>query len=168
MNNVTETIEIRKIRIEDNLAIESIIKNVLTELKHNSKGTAYYDKDTNAMFEAYQNKKSVYYVVLLNKVIIGGCGIQPLKNGAKNICELQKMYILPIARGKKIGKLLILQSLDFAIKKGFKKCYLETFPDMLNAIKLYQQNGFKKINNPLGDTYHYACNTWMLKNLTTY
>jgi len=158
-------LEIRKIIKEDNLAISKIIKSVLTELNYNIKGTAYYDKETNSMFEAYQDKNSIYYVAILNNIVVGGCGINSLKNSSYNICELQKMYLLPQARGLKIGKKLIDLCIGFATKKGYKKCYLETFPDMHNAINLYKKNGFYKINNSLGSTCHYSCDVWMIKDL---
>ena len=159
-------ITIREIIKTDNPQISGIIKSVLTELAYNIKGTAFYDAETDNMFEAYTSKKSVYYVALLNNEIVGGCGINPLQNGDASICELQKMYILPKARGKKIGKQLIDKCLEFATKAAYKKCYLETFPRMTAAINLYKKNGFKKIDKSLGNTCHYSCNVWMLKDLT--
>ncbi len=166
INDHTDKIEIRKILPKDNKVISQIIKSVLTELNYNITGTAYYDKETDAMYEAYQGKNAIYYVAILNDEIIGGCGISQLKNGNNNICELQKMYLLPKSRGKKIGKLLVAKSIDFAIKAGYKQCYLETFPGMYAAISLYRKNGFKQIDKSIGNTCHYACNVWMLKELS--
>ncbi len=162
---MTNKIEIREIQAQDNKAIAQIIKTVLTEFNDNLEGTAFYDKETNAMFDAYAEDNAVYYIALLQNEIIAGCGIKPLKDGDSAICELQKMYMKPKARGLKIGKALILKSLKFAIKKGYKSCYLETFPNMEAAIQLYIKNGFVKLPNPLGNTNHHACSVWMLKNL---
>lgn len=166
INDNEDNVEIRKILPDDNKVISHIIKSVLTELNYNIKGTAFYDKETDAMYEAYQTSKSIYYVALLNKEVIGGCGINQLKKGTHTICELQKMYLLPKSRGKKIGMLLVSKSIAFAVKNGYKKCYLETFPNMQTAINLYQKNGFKRIDKSLGDTSHFSCDTWMLKDLT--
>jgi len=162
---MNEKVEIREIKKSDNQKVSFIIKSVLTELKSNKKGTAYYDVETNAMFEAYQAVNSNYYVALLNGELIAGCGINPLKDSDPTICELQKMYMLPQARGRKIGKLLLFKCLDFAKKVNYKKCYLETFPNMKAAISLYQKNGFKPIDKSLGNTCHYSCDVWMLKEL---
>lgn len=162
MNN---NIELREIQKKDNDSIAKIIKSTLEELNVAVEGTAYTDSETNAMFEAYTHEKSIYYVVLLNHEIVAGCGINILKNGDSDVCELQKMYMLPKARGLKIGKQLILKCLDFARNAGYKQCYLETFPDMKAAINLYKKNGFQFIDNALGNTCHYSCNVWMLKNL---
>lgn len=162
---MADKVEIRIIEKEDNTAVSKIIRSTLEEFDAAIEGTAYTDKETGAMFEAYQNKNSVYYVALLNDEIIAGCGIGKLQGGDENICELQKMYMIPKARGKKIGKALILKCIDFAQKAGYQQCYLETFPNMTAAISLYEKNGFIKINHSLGNTSHYSCNVWMLKDL---
>ena len=44
--------------------------------------------------------RTVYYVVTKEKKILGGGGIAPLKDGDPSVCELQKMYFSPKARGK--------------------------------------------------------------------
>lgn len=161
-----DTLIIRKVEKGDNKRISEIIKSVLVEFKANMEGTAYMDKETDAMFEAYQEPRSVYFIALLNDQILGGAGIKQLNGEGKEICELQKMYILPQARNLGVGKSLILKCLDFAFKNDFKKCYLETFPQMQNAIRLYDKNGFLKIDHALGNTSHYSCNVWMLKELS--
>ncbi len=162
---MNDTIVIRPIHKEDNPFIAKIIRSSLEEFDAAIEGTAYTDKETSAMFETYRSGNSIYYVASLNGEIVAGCGINQLKDGNKNICELQKMYMLPKARGKQIGKQLILKCLDFAKKSGYEACYLETFPNMIAAIKLYKQNGFKKIDQALGNTCHYSCDVWMLKKL---
>ncbi len=161
---MNENIEFREIIKSDNKSISKIIKSVLTELNANKKGTAFYDKETDAMYEAYQTEKSVYYIALINNEIVGGCGIHQLKGAENTICELQKMYILSEARGLKIGETLLKKCLVFATKY-FEKCYLETFPQMKSAINLYKKNDFKLITKSLGNTSHTACNVWFLKNL---
>ncbi len=160
-NNIT----IRPIKKSDNKNISQIIKSTLEEFDAAIEGTAYTDKETDNMFSAYADDKSIYFVALLNDKVIAGCGINPLKGGDSNICEIQKMYMLPKARGKKIGLKLVLKCLDFAKSVKYKQCYLETFPNMTAAINLYKKNGFYPIDKALGNTSHYSCNVWMLKDL---
>ncbi len=157
-----QSLKIRKIIPTDNPYLSNIIKSVLKELQCNLKGTAYYDKETDAMYEAYQKDRTAYFVAELNGEIVGGCGIGTLE---KNICELQKMYISPKGRGKKIGYSLLKKSIDFATYNNYDSIYLETFPQMKAAIKLYRKNGFFAISKTMGNTCHYACNVWMLKHL---
>ena len=88
-----------------------------------------------------------------------------LQNSTENICELQKMYFAPEARGKGLGSKMMKICLDKAKEFGYEKCYLETLPYMEGARKLYTKVGFKSLDKPLGDTGHYSCNMWMLKKL---
>lgn len=158
-------IKIREIKQEDNPQIAKVIRKVLIELGVPKVGTAYEDKTLDCMYETYNKPKSAYFVVDFNGKIIGGAGISKLDNYKGNICELQKMYYLPEARGKGLGDIMMKVCLDKAKLFGFKKCYLETLPYMTDAQKLYKKNGFDYIENPLGDTGHYSCDVWMLKEL---
>ncbi|MGB5244279.1 MAG: GNAT family N-acetyltransferase [Lutimonas sp.] len=156
---------IRRILPADNAEVSRIIKSVLVEHDAAKEGTAYMDKETDAMFEAYQEQHQAYFVAILDDKIVGGAGIKHLSGSDEHICELQKMYILPEARNKKVGKELILKCLDYAKKSNYDQCYLETFPHMQSAINLYVKNGFTQIDQALGNTSHYACNVWMIKTL---
>ncbi len=157
--------EIRKVIKSDNPQLAKVIRGVLNEMKVPVKGTAFADKELDNMHEAYSFPRSVYFVVESESQILGGAGVMPLNKGPKNICELQKMYLHPMARGKGIGSDLLKLCLSFAKINKFSLCYLETMPYMKNAQKLYKKNGFIYINAPMGDTGHYSCPIWMTKEL---
>tara|TARA_B100000214_G_scaffold47039_1_gene29577 strand:- start:680 stop:1159 length:480 start_codon:yes stop_codon:yes gene_type:complete len=156
---------IRPINESDNKHISVILREVLIEMDIPRIGSAYEDPEINNMYESYQSNRSIYFVVEENNKILGGAGINQLKNGDVNICELQKMYFHKSIRGRGIGDKMIELCLNFAVESNYKKCYIETMPNMVDAQKLYIKKGFKYINNPLGNTGHTACPIWMLKNL---
>ena len=156
---------IRPINESDNKRISVILREVLIEMDIPRIGSAYEDPEINNMYESYQSNRSIYFVVEENNKILGGAGINQLKNGDVNICELQKMYFHKSIRGRGIGDKMIELCLNFAVVSNYKKCYIETMPNMVDAQKLYIKKGFKYINNPLGNTGHTACPIWMLKNL---
>ena len=156
---------IRPINESDNKHIAVILRQVLIEMDIPRKGSAFEDPEIDKMYESYQSNRSIYFVVEENNNILGGAGINPLKDGDSDICELQKMYFHESIRGKGIGNKIIELCLNFAVESNFKKCYIETMPNMVNAQKLYLRKGFNYINNPLGNTGHTACPIWMLKNL---
>lgn len=160
-----DTIVIRKIEPIDNSKTASAIRSVLIEMGVPKVGTAYEDESLDCMYETYDKPKKVYYVVTDGENILGGAGIAPLDNYKGNICELQKMYFMPQARGKGIGFKMMAKCLAFAKNNGFEKCYLETMPYMDDARKLYRKVGFRAIEAPMGDTGHYSCTVWMLKDL---
>ena len=160
-----DTIVIREIEAKDNPKIAKAIRNVLVEMGVPKVGTAYEDEALDCMTETYNQPKKAYFVVASGYTIIGGAGISPLDNYEGNICELQKMYFMSEARGKGLGTEMMNKCLDFAKQAGFAQCYLETLPYMDDARKLYKKVGFKSIDKPLGNTGHYSCTVWMLKDL---
>jgi putative acetyltransferase len=161
----SEDFIIREIKPSDNLDISKVIRSVILEMGAPKTGTAYEDKATDLMFETYQKEKVAYFVLEHKNKVIGGAGIAKLDNCEANICELQKMYFLPIARGKGLGTSLISKCLEKAKEFGFESCYLETMPYMEAARKLYAKNGFLSLEQPMGNTGHYSCNVWMLRKI---
>ncbi len=94
---------IRQICKKDNLSLSEVIRKVLIEIGVPKRGTAFSDLEVDFMFEAYNKKRSIYYVVENDGKIYGGAGISHLNEADYNICELQKMYFLPSIRGKGLG-----------------------------------------------------------------
>lgn len=156
---------IREIQSKDNVKIAKAIREVLIEFGVPKVGTAYADTILDTLFEAYNVKKAIYFIIEKEGKIYGGAGIKQLANFEGNVCELQKMYFKPEARGIGLGSFMMQICLEKAKEFGFKQCYLETLPYMEGARKLYRKSGFKDLNAPMGDTGHYSCNLWMLKNL---
>lgn len=156
---------IRKIQPQDNTAVANCIRTAITEFDVPTTGTAYEDPETDAMYEAYQGEREIYYVIEEDGEVVGGAGIKKLHNNEHNVCELQKMYFLAKTRGKGYGKLLFGKCLEAAKTLGYDQCYIETTPQFKAAIHIYESFGFKHLEKPLGSTGHYSCNIWMLKTL---
>ncbi|RKR13399.1 putative acetyltransferase [Maribacter vaceletii] len=156
---------IREIKEKDNVEVAKVIRKVLIEMGVPKVGTAYADKALNSMFENYSVPKATYFVIELSGSIIGCAGIAQLENHEGNVCELQKMYFLKEARGKGLGAKMIAVCLTKAKEYGFDKCYLETMPYMKAAQKLYVKNGFTYLEDKMGNTGHYSCPVWMIKEL---
>lgn len=153
---------IREIQSKDNGSVELIIRNCLIEFNGNREGTAWEDPDLCRFSEIYNTDDRKYWVAESDK-IVGGIGIAPLA-GADGVCELQKMYCIPEVRSTGVSHKLIEVALSHA-KKYFDRCYLETFGNMIAAQKFYEKYGFTRIDKPLGNTGHYACDVLYIKNL---
>ncbi|TGV01683.1 GNAT family N-acetyltransferase [Flavivirga rizhaonensis] len=160
-----DTIVIREIKLEDNQQIEQVIRGCFHEFKIPLEGTAYTDEETPRMFESYQNSNDVYYVIDNNGEVLGGGGIKPLKDFEADVCEIQKMYFSPKVRGKGYGKLMFEKCLQSAKELGYKQCYIESAPQLKAAIHIYESYGFKHLKSGLGNTGHYSCGVWMIKDL---
>ena len=158
-------IKLRTIQKEDNVQLAQIIRDTLTEFKANKPGTVYYDETTDQLFELFQKPGSIYYVALMDDEIVGGGGIYPSDGLPNGTCELVKMYLLPEARGIGLGKKIIEECLAFAKENGYTQVYIESMPELENALKVYEKFGFKYISAPLGNTGHHGCEKWMLLSL---
>jgi putative acetyltransferase len=75
------------------------------------------------------------------------------------------MYLLPEARGIGLGKFLIEKALQFARGSSYRQVYIETLPELRQAMSVYEKFGFKYLDAPLGNTGHFGCDIWMLKEL---
>lgn len=159
------TIAIRLIEPADNPAIAAIIRNSLTEFGVDRPGTAYYDAATDDMYGNLQLPGSRYHVGLLDGQIAGGGGIYPSAGLPAGVCELVKMYLAPIARGRGLGKQLIEACLDFARQAGYTQVYIETMPELEKAVSIYERFGFHHLDHAMGNTGHYGCSLWLLKDL---
>ncbi|MBN9295696.1 MAG: GNAT family N-acetyltransferase [Filimonas sp.] len=156
---------IRPIEEKDNKAIATIIRNVLAEFGANKPGTVYFDPTTDDLYTLFKTPGSQYWVAEEDGKIIGGSGIFPTEGLPEGCCELVKLYLDTAARGKGLGKQLILHCLDAAAKAGFTQVYLETMPELHNAVGLYERCGFTYLDGPLGNSGHFGCDIWMAKSI---
>ena len=132
---------IREVKKTDNFELADLLRKILIEMGVPKKGSAFEDPEIDSIYETYNIPRSKYFIIEEDGVVKGGAGISQLKNEAFEICELQKMYFDSSLRGKGIGSLMIEKCLSFAKESEFKKCYIETMPNMLGAQKLYLKYG---------------------------
>ena len=156
---------IRDLQKEDNPALAKVVRDTLAEFGANHPNTVYYDPTTDTLFEVFQTPRSKYFLAELNNKIVGGGGIYPTDGLPPDTCELVKMYLLPEARGLGLGRTLIEKCIEAAAENGFKKIYLETMPELKQALSVYEKFGFEFLKGPMGNSGHTGCSLWMLKQL---
>ena len=117
------TVTIREIKEQDNAAVEAIIRSCLKEYGGDREGTAWCDPDLGRFSEIYGEPEMRYWVAEDHAGrILGGAGFGPLP-GEEGVCELQKMYTLPEARGTGTAHQLLQTALAYA-EKYYRQCYL--------------------------------------------
>ena len=158
-------ITIRAIRPDDNPVIASIIRAVLVEFKANKPGTVYFDPTTDDLYSLFRATGSTYFMLELDGAVVGGSGVFPTSGLPEGCCELVKLYLLPQARGKGLGKMLIEKCIEAATGLGFSDMYLETMPELNMAVGLYEKCGFAYLKGPLGQSGHFGCDLWMIRKL---
>jgi putative acetyltransferase len=157
---------IRPIEPRDDAAVARLIRTVMPEFGAQGPGFAINDPEVDTMSAAYAAPRCGYWVVELDDgTVAGGGGIAPLAGGPADTCELRKMYFLPQLRGRGAGRALIDRCLDAARAAGFRHCYLETLAGMHAARRLYRAAGFAPSPERMGDTGHFSCNSFFLREI---
>lgn len=68
-------------------------------------------------------------------------------------CEMKRLFVKPVFRKNKIGRILVEELLTSAKERRYEKMRLDTFLKLQAAVHLYKQFGFENIsayyNNPL-------------------
>jgi putative acetyltransferase len=165
MKMENQSITLRKIKKSDNVKIAALIRKVFREFKIDRPGTVYFDPATDDLHSLFKTPRSIYWIALDGSEIIGGCGIFPTPELPEDCAELVKFYLSAEYRGKGIGRMLLGKCLESAREIGFRQIYLESMPELGKAISMYEKAGFRSIDHPMGNSGHFGCDIWMLKEL---
>lgn len=156
---------IRNIVPADDKQMAAVIRNSLTEFGAAKPGTVFFDETTDHLSDLFTAKGSAYFVIEMNNEIAAGGGIYPTEGLPDKTCELVKMYVAKKYRRNGYGQTLLQKCIAEAKKEGYEKMYLESMPELTNAIAMYEKNGFKKIAGQLGNSGHSGCDVFMMKEL---
>ena len=161
---------IRPVEPRDNPQLRELIVAVVKEFGCDDSDYLKDSSELRHISSQYQESGSVYWVIEDQDTgrVIGGGGYGRLQGTAEaaGICEVQKMYFLPECRGKGFGRSLLKRISLEAKLLGYSKLYVETHPNLHDAIALYERFGFRKIPQRLGDTGHDVCSVFMLYALS--
>lgn len=131
--------QFREAVAEDSSAIRAVVFDVLSEydLAPDRDGA---DADLEDVVASYGQRGGSFRVLVSPAGAIVGCGgLYPIDRGE---AEIRKMYFLPEARGRGLGRQLLQDLVDCARERGFERIVLETASVLDEAISLYRKNGF--------------------------
>lgn len=90
--------------------------------------------------EKYSGVESKIFLAVDSDKIIGCAAF---KKVCDQICEMKRVYVRPVSRGKKIGAQLIERVIEEASQVGYEKICLDVLPEFKQALKLYMSFGFE-------------------------
>ena len=155
----------RKIGKTDNRELADVIRSVFREFGIDRPGTVYFDPTTDSLYELFRTEGSVYWIAEEKGKIIGGCGVYPTPGLPDGCAELVKFYLLAQWRGRGIGRSLMEKCFESSRLYGYRQLYLESLPELEKAVSMYVRAGFRFISHSLGNSGHFGCNIWMIKDL---
>lgn len=78
-------------------------------------------------------------------------GCVALRRSSDDCCEMKRLYVVPDARGLRVGDRLVKAIVAKAKDFGYRGIRLDTLPEMRAAQRLYREHGFVEIE-PYYDT----------------
>ena len=79
--------------------------------------------------------------------------------------EIVKFYLCQDSRGMKIRTKLFSLAEECARLAGYKKLYIESFPQFSSAVSMYKKNGFTELSSRLGNSGHTATTIHLIKEI---
>lgn len=137
--------------------LEWINAMTLEELNVNVDIKSMHDQDMLNMYKFSQP----YGRLLLSEYNSQIAGMGCLRKIQKKICEIKRMYVRPVYRGKGIGKALLDMLIDEAQSIGYRAVRLDSANFMTGAHPLYRAAGFTDIDpypeSDIPEEFHSHC-----------
>lgn len=97
------------------------------------------------------------------EMVLGCIALRAFGKGENvQACEMKRLYTVPKARCRGVGRALVMALVHEARKQGYTRMLLDTLGHMHSAIRLYESCGFTRVpayyNNPLEDVVYFSLN----------
>ena len=132
--------EVREYKSGDSVGVKNLILSIL-EREYPFDRSAYRDTDINDISGTYSGKGNTFFVVEMDKKIIGTAGI---KKDTSESALLRRVFVDENYRQKGLGTKLIKRTIDFCGKQKYKEIIFRATDRMKQAMNLCKKMGFKE------------------------
>jgi GNAT superfamily N-acetyltransferase len=142
-------VQIRRATVDDASAVASLLKKAFVEYKplYTKQGYAATTPDRDAILTRMQ--EGPLWVAVYQEHIVGTASAVHKETGL----YVRGMAVLPTARGLGVGRRLLAQVEAFAFEDGCVRLFLSTTPFLIQAIRLYEDFGFRATNDGPHDLF---------------
>ncbi len=132
---------------KDSAAIAGILKEAFTPFENLYTAEAFDVTilDAERVQKRFAEKGRIW-TALKNERIIGT--VSAVDEGER--LYIRSMAVLPTAQGFGVGRKLLEAVENYAVEEHFEKLFLYTTPFLHEAIRLYEKNGFKRLEDVEG------------------
>jgi carbonic anhydrase len=103
----------------------------------------HFDEELAALPGAYSPPKGRLALALSDASAAGCIALRPLD---RDTCEMKRLYVRPAYRGKGLGVTLVRWLIGEARDAGYATMFADTMPVMAQALAMYDNMGFERIN----------------------
>lgn len=103
---------------------------------------AAYDREIDELRGDYAPPDGALLLCTESGVAVGCVAFKRLDESA---CEMKRMFVPPMARGRGVGRALTDTLLPLAREAGYREMYLDTSVRQTEAIALYRDLGFEEV-----------------------
>jgi putative acetyltransferase len=115
-----------------------------------------FEKELQTLHKVYSPPQGCIILAKQNDVTVGCIALKQIDEG---VCEMKRLYVRPVARGKGLGRKLVEELISFARKSSYANMKLDTVSKLKEAISLYRSFGFVEtspyVYNPLSDVLYF-------------
>ncbi|MBL7719921.1 MAG: GNAT family N-acetyltransferase [Flavipsychrobacter sp.] len=128
------------------LRITSTNEDYIKLVSELDKDLAIRDGNDAPFFAQYNKSDDIKHVVVayMDNIPVGSGAI---KHYADGVIEVKRMYVPPAHRGNGIASTVLRELEAWARELGYHKAILETGKKMVEAIRVYEKNGYTVIPN---------------------
>jgi GNAT superfamily N-acetyltransferase len=87
--------------------------------------------------------------------LAGGVAVRSLAHLSSGLCEIKRLWVRPDLRRQKVAARLLLAAEDLARRRGYREIFLETGWAQPEAIALYENEGWTRVEEGPAGAAHY-------------
>lgn len=115
---------------------------------------ASYDADLQDIEASYVARAGVFVVLVDAERVVGSAAAVPR---AAAECEIKRVYLLPVYRGRGHGRRLLQHVVDWAREHGYRRAIAWSDVRLQTAHEVYRRMGFATIGERVCDDIDQSC-----------